>query len=114
MAKVLDFNSIESPALELVMRDDARTEISVELPSESLIDEMITVAQNMGDMVDSKDPAKIDAIYDLVARLISYNRAGLCVTADDLKGRYRMDLHAVAIFFNAYADFVADVVNGKN
>lgn len=114
MAKVLDFNTIERPVLELVMQDDERTHIRVSTPTESLVEELAQLAPQLDKVLQSKDAESVAAIYDLAARLINCNRDCIKVTPEDLRGKYRMNLESLIIFFGAYVDFINEVTNAKN
>ena len=114
MAKVLDFNTIERPVLELVMQDDERTHIKVSTPTESLVEELAALAPQMEKVLQSKDADSIAAIYDLAARLINCNRSFVKVTAEDLRGKFCMNLESMVIFFGAYVEFINEVTNAKN
>ena len=114
MVKTLDFNSIKGPTLHLVMPDDGKTEIDVKTPNEGLVEELQQIAPEMQSAVDAGDRADIAVIYGLAARLISCNRQGLHVTVDDLRGKYRMDLEMLIIFYSNYLDFISEITNAKN
>ena len=114
MAKVLDFNTVERPVLELVMQDDERTHIKVSTPTESLVEELAAIAPQLERVLQSNDAGSIEAIYDLAARLINCNRSFIKVTPEDLRGKYRMNFECLVIFFGAYVDFINEVTNAKN
>ena len=114
MAKVLDFNTIERPVLELVMQDDERTHIKVSTPTESLVEELAKLAPQLEKVLQSQDEESIAAIYDLAARLINCNRNFVKVTPEELRGKYRMNFESLIIFFGAYVDFINEVTNAKN
>lgn len=114
MAKTLDFNALVPPTLPLVMRDEAKTQIDVVAPTEGLVEELQAVAPIMESALASKEAEAVPAIYDLAARLISCNRQGQQVTAEDLRGKYKLNLEALIFFYNAYIDFIAEIPNAKN
>jgi hypothetical protein len=114
MAETLNFNTVNRPVLSLVMMDDDRTEIKVSTPSEGLIEELQATLPELEPVLSTGDKAAISAIYDLAAKLISCNRSFLRVTGEDLRTKYRLDLAALIIFFNAYMDFISEVTNAKN
>lgn len=114
MAKTLDFNVLVPPTLPLVMRDDRRTEIVVTLPTEGLVEELQNLGPHMTEMLQENESEAIPAIYDLAARLISCNRAGLQVTAEDLRDKYRLNLEALVVFYNVYLDFIGEINKAKN
>lgn len=114
MAKTLDFNILCPPTLPLVMRDDARTEITVSTPTERLVEELQAVAPELNKVFAANDADSIKAVYELAAKLISCNRNGLTVTAEDLSGKYRLNLEALIVFYNVYTDFINEMINAKN
>ncbi len=114
MAKTLDFNTVTPPTLPLVMRDDRRTEIVVTTPTEGLVEELQAVAPRMMELLNADNADAIPVIYDLAARLISCNRAGLQVTAEDLRDKYHLNLEALIVFYNVYLDFLNEITNAKN
>lgn len=114
MSKTLDFNSINRPTLELTMSDDARTRIAVSTPNEGLIEELNATLPEMENALKSGNADTIRIIYDLAARLMNCNRNFVKVTAEELRDKYRMDLDSLIIFYQAYIEFVEDIINLKN
>lgn len=114
MAKILDFNKLNRPTLRLIMQDDRRTTIDVTTPSEALVEELTETAPELETVVKSMDANSIRTVYDLAARLISCNLAGLQVTAEDLRDTYKMNLESLIIFFSAYIDFIEEITKAKN
>ncbi len=114
MAKTLDFNVIVPPTLPMVMCDEAKTKIDVVAPIEGLVEELQAVAPDMESALASDEAKAIPVIYDLAARLISCNKQGLQVTAEDLRGKYKLGLEALIVFYNVYMDFLGEITNAKN
>ena len=114
MAKTLDFNILTAPTLPLVMRDDRRTEIIVSTPSEGLVEELQSMAPELTEILDAGNTDSINSVYGLAAKLISCNRSGLQVTAEDLRDKYRLNLEALVVFFSVYLDFLNEITNAKN
>ena len=114
MAKTLDFNIITPPTLPLVMRDEGRTEIVVSTPSEKLVEELQALAPELHKILGVGDAESIKAVYGLAAKLISCNRSGLQVTAEDLRDKYKLNLEALIVFYNVYLDFLNEITNAKN
>lgn len=114
MAKTLDFNVIVPPTLPLVMRDPARTKIDVVAPTEGLVEELEAVGADMKAALESNEEAAVPVIYDLAARLISCNKQGLAVTAEELRDKYALNLEALIVFYNSYMDFLNEVAGAKN
>lgn len=112
MAKILDFNALERPTLEITMKDDDRTKIRVTTPTERLYERLLVASAELAHV---KDAAAIRATYDLAAELISCNLDGLTVTADELKDKYRLTWDTdLIVFFSAYLDFIHEIKNAKN
>lgn len=114
MAKTLDFNVIIPPSLPLVMCDPERTKIDVLAPTEGLVEELEVVGADMKAALESNEEASIPVIYDLAARLISCNKQGLAVTAEELRDKYKLNLEALIVFYNTYPDFLNEVAGAKN
>ena len=114
MAKVLDFNTIERPVLELVMQDADRTHIRVSTPTESLVEELAALAPQLEKVLQAKDTESIAAIYDLAARLINCNRDLIKVTPEDLRDKFHMNFESLVIFFGAYVEFINEITSAKN
>lgn len=113
MAHVLDLNNVQRPTLELTLMDDNRTLFRVKTPTESMVQELQQMVPDL-ERLTKGDKEAVDLIYDLAARLISCNRDFIKVTAEELRGKYRMDLESAILFFNAYMDFISAVTNEKN
>lgn len=114
MAKTLDFNALKMPKLPLVMSDADRTKITVTAPPEGLVEELAAAGPELKRTVESGDAEGVRACYDLAARLMSCNLSGLTVTAEELRGKYGLDIYGLMFFFNAYTDFINEIQNAKN
>lgn len=112
--KTLDFNTINRPALQLVMQDDNHTTIKVGLPKEALIEELQEITPALQEANKSGNGDAMAMCYNLAARLISCNHNGITVTAEELKTKYNIDLECLILFYSAYLDFVNEVSNAKN
>lgn len=110
----LDFNIITPPTLQLVMRDDQRTEIVVTTPTEMLVEELQALAPELTKLLSADNADSVKAAYSLAAKLISCNRSGLQVTAEDLRDKYKLNLEALIVFYNAYMDFLNEITGAKN
>jgi hypothetical protein len=110
---VLDFNSAQRPTLELTMMDDARTILRVKTPPESMIQELQNMSAELRKL-ETGDGDAVGMIYDLAARLMSQNRDYIKVTAEDLRGKYRMAVEDLILFYSAYLDFINTLTNEKN
>lgn len=114
MARVLDLNTVKRPTLDLTLQDTERTTLRLTTPTEALVDELKNLTTEDLQKLQTGDREAVETIYSLAARLISCNRDFVEVTAEELRGKYRMDLETAAIFFVAYLDFITEVGNQKN
>lgn len=110
---VLDFNSAQRPTLELTMMDEARTVLRVKTPPESMIQELQGMQSELRKL-ETGDAEAVSMIYDLAARLMSQNRDFIKVTVEDLRGKYKMALEDLLLFYNAYLGFINSLANEKN
>lgn len=111
--KVLDLNNVIRPTLELTMMDDDRTLLRVKTPTEGMVQELQAMHGDLAKL-ETGDRDGVDMIYDLAARLLSHNRDFIKVTAEDLRGKYRVDLESLIIIYNAYLEFINALTNEKN
>jgi hypothetical protein len=113
MPRVLDFNNLQNSILDITLRDEARTVVHLDIPSEEVINEL----QNMGPEIErmkTGNQAAVNGIYDLAARLINCNLDYFTTTGDELMRRYGMNLVLTLQFFSAYMDCIAELSNQKN
>ena len=111
--RVLDLNSAKRPTLELTMMDDDRTVLRVKTPPEEMIQELQAMRDDLAKL-ETGDRSAVDMIYDLAARLLSYTRDFIKVTAADRRGKYRGDLESLILIYGAYLDFINALTNEKN
>lgn len=109
----LNLNTAKRPVLDLTFSDELETTLHVRFPTKDMVDELKQM--DFATVADDDPDALVDA-YELAAKLISWNRDCVLVTAADLRGKYCMDMEALILFFNAYADFISETVkaNEKN
>lgn len=112
--KVLNFNQIQRPSVELTMMDVEQTVIRVTTPSVDLLEELEAALPEFEKVARSGNKEAVLAIYDLAARLINCNLSFITVTADELRTKYNMGLDLMQIFFSAYMDFVNEIYKEKN
>lgn len=111
--KVLDLGSVKRPTLELTLLDDERTVLRVTTPSEGMVQELEEMQSEFSKLTTG-DREAVDAIYELMARLLSFNRDFIKITAEDLRGKYRVDLESLILVASAYVDFIDTVNKEKN
>lgn len=114
MAKILDLNTLEQPVLELRLKDTNRTTFRLTTPTTKLVDRFIAAKNEIAEVAGTRDGAKIKAIYELTAELISCNADYITVTAEELRDTYRLTFGDIVVIFAAYLDFIRDFNNAKN
>ena len=114
MAKSLNFRDFAQPALRITMNDAEETVFTVTTPSVALVEELEANKQHITNTFQRGDKTCLGEIWALAASLISCNREGCKVTADDLKGRYGMNYLMLYSFLEAYGEFIAEIEAAKN
>lgn len=109
----LNLNTAKRPVFTLTLMDDDETTLHVKVPEMELFKEIQAMASELDALNDGSSEAQ-DAIYDITARILSCNRERLMVTADELRGKYRLGLEEVLLVYGSYTDFLADIVQQKN
>ena len=109
----LNLNTARRPTLDVTFEDELETTLHICFPTKEMVD---ALKQLDVSCITDDDKAALSQVYDFAARLISRNRDGVTVTAEELQTTYNLDLEALIIFLNAYADYVSGVVkaNAKN
>ena len=113
MARVLDLNEVQSSFMDLTLRDEARTVVHLDLPTEALVSELQNMQPELEKMKKGDQPA-VTAIYDLMARLINCNLDYFQTTGEELQRKYGMNLVVSLTFFKVYMDNVLELSNQKN
>ena len=114
MAKSLNFRDFAQPALHVTMNDAEGTVFTVTTPSVALVEQLEANKNHITDTFQKGDKTCLGEIWALAASLISCNREGRQVTADDLKGRYGMNYLMLYSFLQAYGEFIAEIEAAKN
>ena len=110
---ILDLNNVQRPTLEVTLLDEERTTLRVTSPSEAVVNEFEALLPELNKLQQG-DRSAVDLIYDLTARILSCNRDFIKVTAEELRGKYRMDLETAIIFWAEYNKFIDGIANQKN
>ena len=113
MARVLDLNEVQSSFMDVTLRDEARTVVHLDLPTEGLVSELQNMQTDLEKMKTGDQPA-IMAIYDLMAKLINCNLDYFKTTGEELQKKYGMNLVVTLTFFNAYMGNITELSNQKN
>ena len=114
MRKTFDFNSYDKPELEITLKDEEHTKVVMYAPTLELIERLQTTASEIKDVVKEGNEAGVNAMYDLMADLVSCNVSGITVTGEELRGKYKMEFVDVIVFYSLYMDFIDEIKSAKN
>ena len=114
MAKTLDFNELRLLTLNIVLKDEAKTNVHITSPTVDLVERLQADLPSLQEKLKKGDKESIELMYDLAADLISLNREELKINGDQLRNTYKLDIVDLMVFFGAYLDFVAEIKNAKN
>lgn len=114
MAKALNFRKFAQPTLPINMNDAEETLFTVTTPSVELVERLEANQTEIIAAIMRGDRDSLNDIWNLVADLISCNREGRKVTADELKGKYGMNYQMLFMFLTAYVEFINEIKNAKN
>lgn len=112
MAKSLDFNKVAKQYLTVTLADDKKTTLMIGTPDKKTMEELVLLQDAIEGMEEEKDTEKMDCLYALCARLMSRNKAGIEVKKEMIETLF--DFEDIIIFFNAYMDFIDEVMKTKN
>lgn len=118
MSRTLDFNAIEKPTLEVIMRDKEHTVLHLSVPSVDFVEKLqaleptIKKMKKSGRLEDFRD--NIKTLYGFFAELMSHNEDCIKVTAEDLRDVYKLNLVDLFALYSAYEAFIEDIKNAKN
>lgn len=110
MTNTLDFNKVKKNYFTITLNNEERTKLQVMTPTKRLLSELATILpETSGGMPSDED---LKSLYNFAAQLMSRNKAGREVTAEELEEI--LDFEDLIIFFTAYTDFIVGVTNEKN
>ena len=106
MAYVLDFNTRKKEYLTVKLHNAKKTVLMIGTPTKAVLDEFKSLEINDSDDTD------LTEIYRVCAKVMSFNKGGIKVTAKELEDLF--DLDDLTAFFNAYSAYINGVTNAKN
>lgn len=113
MSKPLDFNNLKKRYLTVTLADEKNTTLLLRVPTKAILDEFIAVQSTLDAIgEDNTDPALIDDLYRVCARVLSSNKTGAKITQEYLEEIF--DFDDIMIFLDAYTEFIGEIVNSKN
>ena len=110
MGKTLDFNTRKKEYLTVKLNDEKKTVLMIGTPTKTILAEFFAINEIIGD--EGADQEAIESLYDICAKVMSFNKGGIDITSDYLSTFF--DIEDIMIFFNAYTEFMASVTNSKN
>jgi hypothetical protein len=96
------------------MNDAEETLFTLTAPTVELVERLEANQDEILATFQKGNRESLDEVWKLAADLISCNREGRKVTAEDLKGRYGMGYRMLLAFFEAYGAFVDEIESAKN
>jgi len=103
---VLDFNTRKKEYLTVKLHDEKKTVLMIGTPTKAVLQEFKALE------VTASDEDTIDELYNVCAKVMSFNKGGIKITAKYLEGFF--DIDDITAFFNAYAEFIKSVTEAKN
>lgn len=113
MSKSLNFNNVKKQFLTVTLADEKNTVLMIGTPTKAIMDDLTLLQQSMNSVSDNDSNIEAtDDLYSACARVMSRNKAGVKVTKEFLAEIF--DFEDITIFFNAYMDFIDEVIGSKN
>ncbi len=109
----LNLNTVQRPTLDLTLMDEEQTVLRVKTPTLDLFKELQALSAGL-DGAEDGEKDSVDALYDILARLLSFNRDRVKVTAEELRGKYNVDLESAILVYKAYVNFITSIMREKN
>lgn len=111
MSKTLDFTKVKKEYLTIKLNDTKNTTLLVGTPTKAILNEFIAINEKVSEE-DGADNEAINDLYRVCARVMSFNKTGIKITAEYLETFF--DIEDILIFFNAYGEFLTSITNSKN
>ena len=111
MAKILDFTKQKKEYLTVKLNDENKTVLLVGTPTKAILDEFIAI----NEMISEDEGAGAEAInelYEVCAKVLSFNKAGIKITAEYLAEFF--DLEDITVLLQGYTEFMSSITNAKN
>lgn len=114
-SRVIDFNDIEQPTLDVTMRDEDKTVLHLSVPSVEFIERLQALEPVLKEMKKGGNAVEsVKKLYAFFAEIISHNEDGIKVTAEDLIKKYNLNLVHLLQLYGVYMAFIEDLNNAKN
>ena len=109
MAKTLDFTTRKKEFFTVKLDDEKQTVLLIGTPTKNVMQDFL--ALNMEELEDAQ---AINEIYEVCAKVMSFNKGGIKITSDYLSNECNFDIADIMTFFNAYSDFISEISHAKN
>ena len=114
MVKKLDFNALETPVLEITLRDKEQTVVRLTAPTEKNVERFTAMAENIQALKNDNTGETVKAAFELIAELINCNLDNMTFTAESLRDSYGLKLDDAIVFVKVYFEFIKELENVKN
>ena len=112
MSTVLNFNDITKRYLTITFTDEHKTTIMVGTPTKTLLRELINLTTKIDNTETEDSFGTLDALYDVCAKVMSRNKAGVKITKEFLEDNF--DFEDILLFLNKYMSFISEITRQKN
>lgn len=114
-SRVIDFNDIEQPTLDVTMRDKDKTVLHLSVPSVEFLEKIQALEPVLKEMKKGNNAIEsVKKVYTFFAEILSHNEDGIKVTAEELRGKYNLNLVHLLQLYGVYMAFIDDINNAKN
>ena len=113
MAKTLDFTTRKKTYLTVKLDDKKKTVLLIGTPNKKVLTEFLDIQERFDDD-NGADREAIDDLYNVCAKVMSFNKGGVDITADYLSEECKFDIEDVMTFFEGYSEFLESITNVKN
>ena len=114
-SRFIDFNDIEQPTLDATMRDKDKTVLHLSVPSVEFIEKLQALEPVLTKMKKGENAVEsVKKVYTFFAEILSHNEDGIKVTAEELRGKYNLNLVHLLQLYGVYMNFIEDINNAKN
>ena len=111
MSKTIDFTTRKKEYLTIKLNDAKKTTLMIGTPTRNILAEFVSINERVGDE-SGADMDTINDLYNVCAKIMSFNKGGIEITAEYLGDFF--DVEDILVFFNAYGEFMGSVTNAKN
>lgn len=110
MVKGLDFNTVKKQCFPVTLPDEKKTKLLITTPKKGTLDNFMSVKDALTSENVSEEA--LTEIYDIVASIMSENKAGKKITGKQLAVMF--DFEDLIIFIKGYTEFIQEITGSKN